>query len=544
MSKISRRTLLQGLAGTTLLPGLAAGQETATDASPFLGPAPIRAENGQILLRAEDMIQVQGRQLVRVDVPLSDRPVLGPEQTEPAHALLRDLVAKGQAAGNHGDLYENRDRGHSRLSAEAHPQLTHIVYDDPLRKAGIDYGAAGSVLFDAPVIANSSTALTDGVFWRSLPRLLLTSTAGPRRLYQNYRAGQIHVYPEHRDHDRIHGDLIPANTPFFLISQGSSRSDRPLLEALAMILAAFRPETKDFLHRNHLLAPTVQTIFRHNFPPLRQPEIFRTGLAHPTTFHRRDINLMGMVQMAQALTPETVPPLVELRVLSENHSREGIDHFGTGLTEQLFDTPVAISRLWRSPAHTREMIVAAQATGNVPGREGPLDWRLLRGDRTRVQIEPLDPLGRRARITLQWQNRLPVPGDPRMSSNRIDIGVFARSSLLDGMPGLISILLPQHETRRYGAGPNGQMRLESRDFRHGEDVYADPILFPYTDWHDTYLYDTNGRVQGWEREHQGERLRFDAQGRYLSPTGPVAMHYAITPGPEGAPQVRMEPRQG
>ena len=74
--------------------------------------------------------------------PAKTAPILGPERTGPAHRLLRQLYASGQAAGNHGDLYDNRDRGHSRLPAGAHPQLTHILYDKALREVGADYDLA------------------------------------------------------------------------------------------------------------------------------------------------------------------------------------------------------------------------------------------------------------------------------------------------------------------------------------------------------------------------------------------------------------------
>ena len=43
-----------------------------------------------------------------------------------ARDLLREHVRRGRAAGNHGDLYDNRDRGHSALKPEDHPQLAHV----------------------------------------------------------------------------------------------------------------------------------------------------------------------------------------------------------------------------------------------------------------------------------------------------------------------------------------------------------------------------------------------------------------------------------
>src|SRR6056297_4140349 len=365
---LTRRTLIRGLVGLGLMPGAALSQ----------GSTPVVAREGQVLVRRAALwpLGPGGRLLARVRVSESSAPVLGPEARDPAHRLLWRLVFEGRAAGNHGDLYENRDRAHSLMPPEAHPQLTHVAYDAEMRKAGLDYGLAGPVIFDAPLIGNSSTAVKDGPLWRSLPRMALTREDGPLTLYQNYLAGQMHVYPEHRDHDLEHGDLIPANTPFFLISQGSSGSDRPHLEALAMILAAFRPETKRFLHENQLLAPTVQMIFRRSLAPVLSREAYLSGQAHPSVIPRDQINLMRMVQLANTLTPETVPPMVRLAILSETEATEGLDYFGEGLSERLLDTPAAIARIWRSHTHSRSMVVSVEATRDLQGRTPTFLWRL------------------------------------------------------------------------------------------------------------------------------------------------------------------------
>ena len=80
---------------------------------------------------------------------------------------------------------------------------------------------------------------------------------GPLRLWQNAAANQLYIYPAHKDYgakdgeakdgapaDGVIGDLFPANTPYVIVTHGSSGSDQPFLDAIAMILAAFRPDTK------------------------------------------------------------------------------------------------------------------------------------------------------------------------------------------------------------------------------------------------------------------------------------------------------------
>ena len=52
--------------------------------------------------------------------------------------LLRQWQADGTAAGNQGDYYDNRDRGHSELNLAPFPQLTKLFYTDEQIKANKD----------------------------------------------------------------------------------------------------------------------------------------------------------------------------------------------------------------------------------------------------------------------------------------------------------------------------------------------------------------------------------------------------------------------
>ena len=124
-------------------------------------------------------------------------------------ADLQRLVARGQAAGNAGDLYDNRDRGHSALRPGKRTQLTHVIYGKAARDAGLDYGLNTGVLFDQPTFGNSSTAIK-GPLWRSQPRFAMTTGGGAQQLWQLYANNHVYVFPEHRDHDPTHGDVFPA----------------------------------------------------------------------------------------------------------------------------------------------------------------------------------------------------------------------------------------------------------------------------------------------------------------------------------------------
>jgi len=440
------------------------------------GPSPVQVQGTRAAILVENVVQSapEAPLLVRFAFPEGPvAPVLSEEQTGPAATLLRRLYAAGRASGNHGDLYDNRDRGHSTLPDDWFPQLTRITYGPRLRANDFDYGAALRLIFGAPVIGNSSTALTSGPLWRSQPRFMLTTAGGAGRLFRHYLAGQIHVYPEHRDHDPEYGDLMPANTPYYLISQGSSGSDRPHLEALVMILAAFRPDTKAMLYDTGLLASTVQMVYRRSRDQVLSRADYLSGAAHPSVFDPGGIVLGRMVALANAIAPDAVPPMVRLTV--EEDFDPGAD---PGLPEQLFDTPSAIARIWRSGAGRREMVVSAAETVDPNGRDLDFTWVLLRGDPARVRIEPLAPDGRRARIVLDWQAPRPVPGLPELQSARIDIGVFADNGVHPSAPAFLSVLLPAHERRVYDTGPDGVPRMIEIARDPAEGIYVDPALFP------------------------------------------------------------------
>jgi hypothetical protein len=444
------------------------------------------------------------------------------EPRSAARDLLREHWRRGRAAGNHGDLYDNRDRGHSRLDDRAFPQLTQVVYSAAARAAGADYGLNDSLLFDRVTIGNSSTAITEGPHWRSLPRHALTRRdgTGPMRLWQNAAANHLYVYPAHRDYGGEAGDLFPANTPYVLVSRGSSGSDQPFLEAAAMILAAFRPATKARLVEERLVVPTVQMVFRRSLQHVQSRAAYFSGAAHPAAFEGYQINLARMVSLAQSIEPDAIPAEVRLQVLEEDLGREGIDYFGQGLTETLFDTPQAIARIWRSKVWRRTMLVSAEASRDPNGRPLSFHWHLLQGDPSRVTIEPLAD-GRRARITIDWHEPFAISADNDQITARVDVGVFVHNGIHDSAPAILSWHFPAHESRTYEPAPGGGMRIAAIDYaapaRAG--TYADPLLYPQAIWRDDYRYDATGRLAGWTRHRGGRAEAFTAEGARLLDAG-------------------------
>ncbi len=454
-----------------------------------------------------------------------DLPVIDPDDVSPEAAALRRLVAQGRAGGLAGVVYDNRDRGHSSLPENRFPQITRLAYGPDLRARRLDLGLALPVLLPAPpilapVIGNSSTAITAGAAPRSLPRLAMTTPGGPMRAWTAWAGNQTWVYPEHRDHDDE--DLFPANWPYMLISQGSSYTDRPFLRATGLILAALPAATRAAAAEQGLIGPVVQMIFRR--AQVRDRSAYLSGAAHPTVFDGTRLNVAAMVARAAELRPDALPPLVRLAVPDEEFG----DSAGLGArSERLFDTPSAIARIWRGPAFRREMRVTAAPTGAAGGP--PVQrylWVLLRGDPAAVRITPEGPRDETARISIDWQEARPVArGQPRTSA-RVDVGVFAETVGAEtagaeaggGMisaPAFVSVSFPLHEARVYGPDGTGGMRLVSVDYdAAGGGRRLDPVLHWSAPWRDAFSYAPDGSLAGVLRTGtDGTVLRLDAQGR-------------------------------
>lgn len=459
---------------------------------------------------------------------------------------LNRWYAKGLAAGNHGDLYDNRDRGHSALKRARLPQLSLVKYSDEARAVGVDYNLNSSVLFNTITIGNSSLAVTGGAFWRSLPRAALTLDPQAGRLYLQYVSNHLYVYPEHRDHDPKHGDTFPANMPYVIVSQGSSGSDRPFVEAVAAILAAFTPETKAFLRRTGLVMPTVQMIFRRGQRTVGGERDYLDGAAHPSVFRAGDINLGRMITLASRLKADEVPPMPHLAVVEETTPVFGRDYFAPGMSEALFDTPSAIARVVRSTAYAKRMVVSADETRDPNGRELSFHWTVLRGDAGRISIKPLNAAASRVEITVPWHERRQVPGRPELTTDRVDIALFVHNGKGYSAPAFISFMFPGNQARRYDTSH----RIVSVDY-HAAQMrarYVDPALFPERDWRDEYLYDEEGHLMGWRRVRKGETTRFtrhgarvtatDAQGR---PVRAMVIRYRQQYGKDGTSRVVEQP---
>ena len=378
-------------------------------------------------------------------------------QGGPLGDLLKKWWAEGTAAGNLGDYYDNRDRGHSGLDMSRYPQLAKVAYTEAERRVGLDWAVAGRVLGHV-TFGNSSTS--GGVHQGgSNPRHLYTNPMGLAVLAKQYVDSNIYIYPEHCDYRPGHnggsgfGDLYPTNTPYLIASQGSSGSDQPFMHAVASTLAAFRPEVKKRMVEAGLLAPAIQMIFRMSNKNVAGQEEYLTGKAHPTVFQGGDVDALKMARMAHEVMPDTIPPMVQLSLVEEDAAECGRDFFEPtpGGSEKVGDTAACIARVACSVKSPRRMVVSAGLSSDLNKRPLTFHWVVLRGDADRIRITPKNPTGSAAELVVPQHERRPIlPGSP-MESNRVDIGVFVHNGKYYSAPGFVTILFLDDEARTYDA---------------------------------------------------------------------------------------------
>ena len=433
--------------------------------------------------------------------------------SSPAEIAVQKWIDEGTAAGHNGILYDNRDRDHSNLNRRKFPHLAFVEYDAAAKKSQADWGLRIGQAFDLPTFGNSSTSHVGSPFWRSNPRAVLIEDLLTKIVYNEFVNNQMYCYPEHNDFDPEHGDVYPANTPFWVISQGSSGSDQQFMEAIALTLAAFRPDVRAKLIESHWLMSVVQMLLRRSQKSVQTDDDYFTGKAHPVVFQPSELDTLRMVQLARDMTIDKLPAMARIQVIEEDLGVPGRDYFHPHAAEKLFDTPAAIARVFRTTAFTRRMIVDASTSAELSGRSLRFRWSVLQGDPEKVQIRLLDAKGTRAEIIFQWHPRTAIRGLSGMETNRVDIGVFADNGQTLSLPAFVSSFTLANEGRTYIDG-----RIQTIDYGSPgiSDRYVDPMIDIPKRWRDEYRYSADIKPRGWVRTMpDAEPQEFAADGRLV-----------------------------
>ncbi|MCF8466033.1 MAG: hypothetical protein K9G33_01385 [Sneathiella sp.] len=481
--------------------------------------APFSVRDREVLVSSENTIWNPRFSLLLSQFdfpPASDGGNIVQRGDSPVARQLNEWYRRGFAAGNNGDLYDNRDHQHSALQNSDFPQLSFIRYSDEAKKAGIDYGLNTNILFNSIVLGNSSTAVTGGPLWRCQARLATTLPAGAAKLYLQYLNNHLYIYPAVDDYSEKNGDVLTANTPYMIVSAGKSGSDQPFLKAAASILAAFKPDVKDYLAQNRLIMPTLQMLLREGQISLRKSDDYLSYRAHPPVFDSLNLDMIRIIRMAQELDIKDVPPMVSLNVVSASSPQKGIDDFSTFHPQALFATPSAISRAVRSSAMETKLTVSAESTKTPVGQKLEYHWVVLRGDAKRISIKSQNTAGSVVEIIVPWHDPFPAPDRPDLTTSRVEIGAFVHNGKYFSAPSFINFLYPTNQIRTY----NDRKQIVMIDHQSAavKDRYVDPQVFTWRDWRDDFSYDDKGNLVGWKRTRDGSVENFTRDGARIIET--------------------------
>lgn len=406
-------------------------------------------ERAPSITRAPDPAPVQGQEAIVAEdntVWDPDALALRPAFTFPSPAfaarnpaasddeagrLLNDLVRTGQAAGNLGDLYVNLDRNHSRLRMKAFPQLSFVGFGDAARTRNLDFGLNIAWMFDGPAFGNASVGVKG---MHSLARYALQDARVTQQLYRQYRSNQIFVYPAVRDYAPWKIDRFTANTPYVVVTEGKSGSDRPVLEAIANALAALRPDVKQTLVEKGLVAPVLQMLLRRARLADDSVDAYLSAAAHPPVIDGTSIDRLRLIRLANAITVDTIPPYLEIELSG-----------AAGDSQGLFATPAAVSRIVSpgagAPASVR---VQTRLVETGPAGSAEIRWVIVEGDPGKIRIEQTgNPLGGEYAITIAPHDRRTSLSGRDVQTDRVDIAGFAVSGDAVSPPVFINLYYPR-----------------------------------------------------------------------------------------------------
>jgi len=315
-------------------------------------------------------------------------------------------LAQASSDGNVGDLYMNRDAGHSRLVVTNYPGLTSIALDSEGRERHQDTDFP-NIRFPYPVFGNCSRAWTQGAFWRSISRALMT-TEGRRMntMMHFYLQNQIWVFPANVDCPPAGkmGDVFASVSPYWFTSAGISWSDQPILRAALEASRSFNPSVKKEIVRRGLLAPTIQALVRRSLAGVKDDATYLSPAAHPTAINGGAIDVARLKAQAAAMTVESIPPLAVISVKMDTPKDKPL------WPEPTYGTGFAWAFVLRSADTNRTFTVSAKGSQEY-------EFAIVHDEKGAAKLKRLAP--DQAEITLDKSLM--------STTNRVDLAVFGRN---------------------------------------------------------------------------------------------------------------------
>jgi len=440
------------------------------------------------------------------------------EYRGPEAQTIRMWQQEGTSAGNHGLLYANRDNSTKPLDVTRFPGLLRLDYSQEMVERKLNIGLPNSLFVVEksntllPVIGHSSMGYMNSPYWRSQPRAVCGDPHQTTLQSIMFLGNQLYLYPAYGDYDLITGDLFPANTPYFFAVAGANNAEQPFLEAAFAAMAAFRPETRAELTRTGLLMPTLQMLFRASQRTVKSRSDYLSGVAHPPVFQAANLDTGKLVQMAHGLMTNDLPPIIVLNVQHETHMIPDRDFFDILRSEQLFDSPMAVARIFRGTARTRTLEIRTQCRRENVKQH----WVVLQGDPSKITFTPCPTNSSLMKLTVAYHDLFPTPAGngKTIMTARVDIGVIAETEAGYSAPSFVSFCFLSNERRTYA----DDGRILCVDYTRHQAGYTDPLMSYTRNWKDRYLYDDRSNLIGWVRSRGLDEERFTAYGHRIVAT--------------------------
>ena len=339
------------------------------------------------------------------------------------------LAPGAEARGNAGDLYMNRDGGHSLLAVTNYPGRTEVKLDRTGRERRMDLDFP-NIKFPYPVFGNCSRAYVQDVLWRSIPRAMMTNASRHLRTMSSfYMDNQVWVFPANADFPPVgtNGDVFASVAPYWLVTQGRSWSDQYYLKAALEASRSLNPATKSDIVARKLLAPTVMTLIRKSLKGVEDEDAYLTGAAHPTCLPPNGLDIARLKKLAGEMTAASVPPVVRIARLGAPTEN------APDVPELTYVTPCAAAFVLRSADTNRAFAVAVEGAKEVAFRivHDPLGAATIKDQKAMAALFSVD--------------RTKLKG-----TERIDIAAFGRNPGTGwGAPAYVSIAIVDPDAPYY-----------------------------------------------------------------------------------------------
>lgn len=359
-----------------------------------------------------------GGELGRGSVAVTRRTIEEP-CTGTGSELNACIVARaeaGDAAGFAGVSYINADDAHARVNTGEMTGIDARTLTEPPVEVpdGVSLG-----------IMNESTAWLPAGGRCSLLRCY--PTARRARALLHYEEGVLFMYPEHRDVGIR--DYYQWQAPFYLMSQGSSSSERDEvskgLRALAIMTSSARMAADDA----GLIGPTLSFLLMRS----RQSSdvAYLTPAAHPSAVPNSD-NEVEILSMAAAIRADELPPVAKITVEFESPDEWNM--------RRVLDTVYAVGYAPATlPAETPSgrftYTVDLSTSEEVSGRDVFFFPAVLRGE---AEITRIDDTHYTVSGAHPEDVQLMTGGQERTLS-RTTVAFFPHNGVWLGQPAMISV---------------------------------------------------------------------------------------------------------